>query len=69
MRSVIITLLFLAITKPTLANELWCEAIKKSNSEKNYTSDYIEKQQFGLIIRNYSSGATISRCDFVHLFL
>ena len=51
------------LATPAIGSELWCKALKKANSETDYTPDYIEKQQFGLFIRNYSSGATISRCS------
>ena len=58
-----IILMAFTLATPAIGSELWCKALKKANSETDYTPDYIEKQQFGLFIRNYSSGATISRCS------
>ena len=58
-----VLLFSLVVSTPAVAGELWCRVLKKADSQIDYNSDYIEKQQFGLFIRNYSSGATISRCS------
>lgn len=65
-----VLLFALTVATPAMASELWCRALKKADSQTDYTTDFIEEQQFGLFLRNYSSGATISRCskDFQRKF-
>ena len=63
MWKMLVLILTLIVATPSIASELWCRALKKADSQTDYKPDYIEKQQFGLFIRNYSFGATISRCS------
>ena len=63
MWKILVLLVSLTVTTPAVASELWCKVLKKADSEFDYPSDYIEKQQFGLFINYYGSTATISRCS------
>lgn len=50
---------------PALSLELWCKVDRKLDKENEYKRDYIEEQGFGLFIRHWDTGATLSRCGGV----
>ena len=53
----------LLVTNHAHSFELWCKVERKLNEKMEYKKDYIEEQKFGLFIRHWDTGATLSRCS------